>query len=189
MKQLFLILLAVGAAATVHAQPFQRGSNVISASFGFGGSFGGFNTSSQTPGLSLQYERGVWAIDGPGVISLGGYAGYKSFKYSNQYTSQFMYTQKWNYVIIGVRSAYHYNGLKSENFDVYGGFMLSYNILSYSYEDNNPSGVKFNNAGYGSGLGFSIYFGGRYFFTKRLAAQAELGYGITIISLGIAFKI
>lgn len=190
MKPFYAVLLlaVISAATTAHAQPFLKGSNVISAGIGFGSSFGGFNTSSQTPGLSLQYERGVWAIDGPGIISLGGYAGYKSFKYSNQYTSQFTYNQKWSYTVVGVRSAYHYNGIKSDKFDVYGGVLLSYNILSYSYDDNNPSGVKFNNAGYGSTIGFSIFLGGRYFFTKNLAAQAELGYGVTFLNIGVAFK-
>ncbi len=67
--------------------------------------------------------------------------------------------------------------------------MLSYNILNYTYDDNNPNGVKFDNSSYGSTIGFSIYFGGRYFFTKNLAAQAELGYGVTFFNIGLALKI
>ncbi len=95
MKNVHAVLVVVICATPdLQAQQFFKESNIISAGIGFGSSFGGFNTSSQTPGLSLQYERGVWPIDGPGVISLGGYAGYKSFKYSNQYTAQFAYNQK-----------------------------------------------------------------------------------------------
>ncbi len=190
MNHLCAALLIVGVSATtiVQSQPFVKGSSVVSAGIGFGSSFGGFATSSETPGLSVQYEKGMWAIDGPGIISLGGYVGYKSFKHSNQYTAQYTYNQKWSYTIIGVRSAYHYNGIKSDEFDVYGGLMLSYNILSYSYQDNNPSGVKFNSGSFGSAMGFSIYFGGRYFFAKNFAAQAELGYGVNFLNLGLAYK-
>lgn len=182
MKKLIVLAIALAATTTVYAQQFVQGANVIGVGVGLGSSLGSFTYGSQTPALSLQYERGVWDISGPGVISLGGYIGRKSYKSSEE-----GYTQKWGYTIIGVRSAYHYNGIKSDKFDVYGGVMLSYNILNYKYKDNEGNNVG-GTGNYGSAAGFSLYVGGRYSFTPNVAAFAELGYGVSYLTLGLAFK-
>lgn len=182
MKKLIFVAIALAASTTLYAQQFQKGTNLLGVGIGLGSSLGGFTYGSQAPAISLQYERGIWDIGGPGVISLGGYAGRKSFKYSGD-----GYTQKWGYTIIGVRSAYHYNGIKSDKFDVYAGLMLSYNILNYSYKDNDGNNVS-GAGSYGSAAGFTAFIGGRYFFTQKVAAFAELGYGVSYLTLGIAFK-
>lgn len=182
MKKFIFLVVALAASATLHAQQFVKGTNVISAGVGLGSSLGSFDYGTQTPALSLQYERGVWDIGGPGVISLGGYAGRKSYKNSGS-----GYTQKWGYTIIGVRSAYHYNGIHSDKFDVYGGVMLAYNILHYKYKDNTGNNVA-GSGNYGSGAGFTVYIGGRYFFSSNIAAFAELGYGVSYLTVGLAFK-
>ncbi|MFT4154225.1 hypothetical protein [Parafilimonas sp.] len=48
---------------------------------GLGSSMLNYSGAGQTPAISAQFERGVWPIGGPGVISLGGYAGFKTYKY------------------------------------------------------------------------------------------------------------
>jgi len=183
MKKLFFIsILLITSTTVMYGQNFVKGTNVISAGIGLGSSLGGFNYGSQTPALSLNYEKGIWEVGGPGVISLGGYAGRKSYKYSGP-----GYTQKWGYTIIGVRSAYHYNGINSDKFDVYGGIMLSYNILNYSYKDNNGNNIN-TGRNYGSAAGFTLYAGGRYFFSQNTAVFAELGYGVSYLTLGLSLK-
>ncbi|HUB61294.1 MAG TPA: hypothetical protein VL978_11350, partial [Puia sp.] len=166
MKKLLLLVLAAACVFTAHAQEFQKGTNIVSAGVGLGSSILSYSGASQSPALSLQYERGVWDVGGPGVISLGGYAGYKGYSFSGS-----DYSEKWHYTVLGIRSAYHYNGLKVEKLDLYGGVMLSYNILSYSYSD--IDGYNFSGSGsYGSTVGFSLYVGARYFFTDNLAVLA-----------------
>lgn len=182
MKRLVILLIALTGYSVSNAQQFVKGTNMLSPGIGLGSSLGGFSYGSQTPALSIQYERGIWEIGGPGVISLGGYVGRKSYKYSGS-----GYTQKWGYTIIGVRSAYHYNGINSDKFDVYGGVMLSYNILNYKYKDNNGTNIG-GSGNYGSAAGFTLYVGGRYFFASNVAAFAELGYGVSYLTLGLAFK-
>ena len=186
-----MFALLVLTTTAMYAQPFLKYTNVASAGAGLGSSLGGFGYSSSTPALSAYYERGIWEVGGPGVISLGGYAGIKSYTYSNNYgiaAKSYTYNQKWSYTVVGVRSAYHYNGLKSEEFDVYGGLMMSYDILSYTYDDSNPTGVRYDNTGYGSVVGLSLYAGGRYFFAKNFAAFAEVGFGVSYLNLGLAYK-
>src|SRR5690606_40258475 len=141
MKKVTFILALVLMISAAHAQPFQRGTNIINAGIGFGTNLGGLGNAR--PAISASFEHGQWEIGGPGVISLGGYIGNTGYTYKSS-----GYVQKWNYTVIGVRSAYHYNGFKNvPNLDVYGGLMLSYNIVSYkadAYDGPNS---------YGSGLG------------------------------------
>jgi hypothetical protein len=179
MKKILICVFSLLVINTAYGQGnFEKGANVLSLGLGFGSSLGGgYSYGSQTPGISVQFEHGMWEVGGPGVISLGGYLGYKSFGYDYS-----IYNQTWKYTIVGLRSAYHYNGIRSEDWDVFGGAMLSFNILSY--DDNDP-GFDYNAS---SGLFFTVYVGGRYYFTPSVAAFAELGYGISYLNLGVAFK-
>src|SRR5579862_4922750 len=160
MKKLLLLMSVTGFALASHAQEFQKGTNILSAGIGLGSSILSYSGASQTPAINLQYERGVWNIGGPGVISLGGYVGYKGYSYSSG-ESNYSYSEKWHYTVVGVRSAYHYNGLDAKKLDLYGGVMLAYNLLSYSYSDNNGSSSVTGSASYGSTVGLSLYLGAR----------------------------
>ncbi len=66
--------------------------------------------------------------------------------------------------------------------------MLSYNISKYKYEDNDPS-WDYTNSGYGSGMGLTGFVGGRYYFSKNIGAFAEVGYGVSYLTLGAAIKL
>ncbi len=187
MKQFLLaIIFFVGTYTVSQAQSFFKDSKVVSAGIGIGSGLGSFSYGSQTLGLSAQYEQGIWEIGGPGVISLGGYIGTKGFNYKGR-SGGYEYSQKWNYTIIGLRSAYHYNGIDNEKFDVYGGLMLSYNILSYKFNDNGAGNPLITKGG-NSGLGLTAFVGGRYFFAEDFGAFAELGYGVSFLTLGVAYK-
>jgi hypothetical protein len=158
---------------SANAQEFESGNNILSAGIGLGGDFGSYNTTKESPGFSVQYERGIWKIGEEDVIGLGGYLGYKTYKYEVD-TDQY----KWTYTIIGIRGAYHVNSLEVEKLDAYGGLMLSYNMLSFDGEGD-----------YGSGTGFTAFIGGRWYFTDNIAAMAELGYGISYLTVGISLNL
>jgi hypothetical protein len=143
----------------------------------FGSAFTDYSYDRQSPGLYAQYEKGLWDA-GPGVISLGGYVGSKSYK-------GYFYEERWNYTILGFRGAYHYNRFTNEKlqkFDPYGGLMLSLSLLSYR---SNPNANHRNAA---SSFDQSLFVGGRYYFTNSFAGFAELGFGISNFSLGAALK-
>jgi hypothetical protein len=186
-KCLFVLAAALMFVHAAHSQTsaagddtYKVGTNVVSAGIGLGSSIGDFTYGSQTPGISVQYERGLWKA-GPGVISLGGYVGFKSFSYDYaSYGDNFDY--KWNYTIIGVRGAYHLTNLKVDKLDLYGGLMLSYDALSFS--DGGAGGT----VAYGSSMGLTAFVGCRYYFAKNLGAFAELGYGVSYLNLGLALK-
>lgn len=176
MKKVFFVLFICLAANFTYAQAFQKGTNVINAGVGFGTNLGGLGNAR--PAVSLSFEHGTWDIGGPGVISLGGYIGNTGYSYKEA-----GYKQTWNYTIVGIRSAYHYNGIENPNLGLYGGLMLSYNIASYKAEGyDGPN--NFN-----GGLGFNGFIGGRYFFNNKLGIYAELGYGVSTLNAGVAFKL
>jgi len=184
---ILLFLLVVCITSAVNAQPFKKGTNVASIGIGLGSnlltSYSGYSSS---PAISLQYERGIQDIGGPGTISLGGYFGYKSYTYSN-----INYNDKITYTIIGVRGAYHYNGFNSgkdelSKLDVYGGIMVSANLGSEKF--TNYNGYTYRGGSFGSTAGITAFVGGRYFFTDNIAAMAELGYGISYLTIGVSLK-
>lgn len=169
-------ITALLAISFTYAQEFNTGTNVINAGIGIGGNFdyGGFGSPSAGLGLNVSYERGIWEVGGPGVISLGGYVGTKSYS-----SNAFEINDSWRYTIVGVRGAYHFNGLNVENLDVYGGAMLSYNSVSY---DGN------NSRAFDSSSSATIFLGGRWYFTEKFGVFAEAGYGVAFLSLGAAFR-
>ena len=187
MKKIFALLCLIASfgciAVQSQAQEFKSGDNVLSLGLGLGSSLGGgYAYSSQSPAISIQYEHGQWDVGGPGTISLGGYLGFKSFSHTNSH-----FTEKWSYTVLGFRSAYHFNMLDVKNFDLYAGAMLSYNIVSYSFDSHEPFYDNFGGS-YGSALGLSIYIGGRYYFSQNIGAFLELGYGISYATIGGSFK-
>jgi hypothetical protein len=180
------ILMFIGL-GQMNGQAFDKGTKVVAFGIGIGSSLGSFSHTSQIPALSLQYEQGIWEAGSDGVISLGGYVGYKSFNQKSS-AGNFDFTSKWNYTIIGIRSAYHYQGLENERIDLYGGLMLGYYILKYTYEDNTGSSSPIGSGNYGSSAGLTIYLGGRYYLTDNIAAFVELGYGVSYLNLGINLR-
>ncbi len=175
MKKTFIFyVFAILATSSAIAQEFNKGTNVINAGIGFGGNFTIYASPAQSPSFSASFERGIWEVPGPGVVSLGAYAGFKTYKYDNN--------DKWSYTIIGVRGAYHYNGLEVDNLDVYGGVIASYNILSY--DDNVYNGY----GSYGSRPSATAFVGGRWYFAENFGVFAEAGYGVAYLTVGISFR-
>ncbi|HLT06064.1 MAG TPA: hypothetical protein VK014_00990 [Cyclobacteriaceae bacterium] len=177
-----LFIVSVG----VQAQAFEQGTKVVSAGIGIGSSLGSSSYTNQSPGISLLYEQGMWEVGGPGAISLGGYLGFKNFK-QDYSSSAFSSSAKWNYTIVGVRSAYHYNGLGNPNLDLYGGLMFSYNILNYTYEHSGGQNLVADSGS--SSAGITLYVGGRYYFVENLGIFTELGYGISYLNIGLALRL
>jgi hypothetical protein len=180
-----LVVISVFSATSVKAQAFAVGTNVISAGIGLGSSIATYSYGTQSPGFNLTYDRGIWEA-GPGVISLGGYVGIKDYKYG-YVENGYAYSEKWNYTVVGVRGAWHFTGLDIDNLDLYGGLMLGYYAVSYSYSDNQGnSGGSLGN--YGNTVGLSVFAGAKYYFSSNFAVFGELGFGANVLDLGVAYK-
>jgi hypothetical protein len=177
MKLFFAVagLLALSS-ATFAQKAYQEGSNVINAGIGLGATYWG---SGYSNGVSLvgSYEHGV-----TDNISVGGILGYSHSSFSGT-SSGVPFNYSATGILIGARGSYHF--LTTDQIDPYAGADLGYVIVSSSSSNNN---VTYNSAK-GSGLGFGIHGGVRYYFNPGLGVFGELGIGsFYILALGVSFK-
>ncbi|WP_338815027.1 outer membrane beta-barrel protein [Bernardetia sp. Wsw4-3y2] len=172
MKKLFasviMCALFIFSFSTAQAQ-YEQGQLDVNLGVGLLPTFYGSGTTQAIPPVGLSVDYGV-----SDKISIGGYAAYASTKIDG--------FDDWgyNYTIIGVRGAYHFD-VGSEKFDTYAGGLLGYNIVSFSGDDSFTGAAA-------SAAAFSVFLGGRYRFTDNLGAFAELGYGISVLQLGLNLK-
>jgi hypothetical protein len=158
---------------------FSKDDKVLNLGIGLGSAlYSGLYYKSSIPPVSISFEKGI--IDNileKGVIGVGGYLGYSSYKYDYQ-----GWGWKYSNIILGARGSFHYPFL--DKLDTYAGLLIGYNIAS-SKEFGTPVGLHASSAG---GIVWSGFIGGRYYFTDKFALMMELGSGITYLNLGIALK-
>lgn len=162
-----------------------KGEKVLNLGIGLGTSlYSGSGNTSSVPPVSASFEVGVKddVLD-VGSIGIGGYIGYASWKWEY---SGWGNTWGWKYsdLIIGARGNFHYPLV--DKLDTYAGLLLGAEIIS-SKEIGNIDPL-YNYDATSGGVIYSIFAGGRYYFTDNFAAMLELGYGISYLNLGVALK-
>jgi hypothetical protein len=179
---------------------FGAGTKVINLGVGFlGAGYYRYNRGHgysyrSSPAFSLSYEQGLPSKLGPGYLGLGAYLGYKtaSYRYDNYYYKgdKYFYSHRWTYIFIAARAAYHPEPLIFQKGEVYFGGVLGVRIQTYNYENNSPDPDKDYYRASGGTVypGYSLFVGGRYYFTNSVGAFAEIGYGISYLTLGLSFK-
>ena len=177
-KKVFLAALAlIGSVSLANAQEvFHKGTTAINAGVGLGSYYSGITI----PPLSVSLDYGVAdnLINGNnGSISVGGFAGYAASSYSSS-----VYKTTYSYISLGGRGAFHYQF--APKLDTYAGLMVSYDIASAS-SNSDYAGVSVAT----SGINWTLFLGGRYFFTEKIGGFAELGYGFYNLNLGVTFKL
>lgn len=189
MKQYLLTLLALALAVPTIGQntedTFAEGDGVLAIGLGVGGVYGFSGYGYQTPVFGLHYDHGVKALDMGAVIGVGGYIGHKGYGYEVNYKNG-KYYDKWGVTIIGARGSFHYDLLRVQNLDTYGGAMLAFHVLNR--RENFPDGYPYGRT-YSSALYASLFAGSKYYFNDRVSAFLEFGYGVSWATIGAAFKL
>lgn len=190
MKKIILALITIVSAASssLNAQSLEMGDNMIHLGVGIGGKIGRYDFESQSPAFSFQYERTAVELGDVGILTGGGYVGYKTFKNSGTTYGDYKFEEKWSYITIGGRAGFHLTAIKNDKLDLYGGIMVSYNILSYSYSDNDPYPDDSFSGAYASTQTATVFVGARYFLTHGFGVYAELGSNINLITAGLSFR-
>ena len=173
-KKVFLAALAlIGSVSLANAQEvYHKGTTAINAGVGLGSYYSGL----ALPPLSVSLDYGVTGnmINGNnGSISVGGFLGYTA-------TKKFYGDAGASIAVLGARGAFHYQF--APKLDTYAGLMVSYDIVSSNYD-------AFSNYIKSSHIDWSLFLGARYFFTEKIGAFAELGYGFYNLNLGVTFKL
>lgn len=186
MKKAAITLFAAFLAFNLFAQDnmFSKGDKVLNVGIGFGGGYySGYSSGySKTPFLSASVDVGI--IDGvldEGTIGVGGYVGFSSAKWESNYN----YGWKETNFVIGPRGIFSYPLV--DNFDTYAGVLLGFHSVSWK-ETGDWGGYPAYSAA-SSGIYFSGFIGGRYYFGDNFAIMAEIGSGgLSLATLGIALK-
>ena len=173
-----LLILLVASAALMPAQAqnaFNRKDMVLSAGLGLG--MYGLYGSSSLPPIFVAFETGV-----ADKITAGGIVAFSS-------SSQDFFGGNWKftYIVICGRGAYHFLE-HNKDFDAYAGLGLGYSIVSVSETFTQQNLFRVGGAG-GSYFFFDIFGGGRYYFSPKWAAMAEVGYGVGFLRIGISYKL
>ena len=93
-------------------------------------------------------------------------------------------------MILGIRGAYHFGRfINIEKLDVYAGLMLGNDFAKDSYSTNSqcPYHQEYMSRSYGGGVA-SLFVGARYRFTNHVGIFGELGYGISMLNIGLNLK-
>ena len=182
MKKVLIVLIvllitaAVAVPANAQQNAFNRKDMIVSAGLGLG--MYGVYGSSTLPPIFVAFEMGVAdKITAGGIVAFAGSSddfGLGKWKYT--------------YIVISARGAYHFLE-HNKDFDAYAGLGLGYGIVSSSVDYVNPNVKPFGfNAG-ASYFFFDIFAGGRYYFSPKWAALAEVGYGVGFLRVGISYKL
>ncbi len=179
-SSILLLALIVCPAIKTHSQEFEVGDKLINAGIGFGSTwYTGTWYKTTLPPIFVSADIGFKDDIGPGVLGLGGYLGMSSYKYEATY---YLGNWGWKYtsIVIGARGTYHYDLV--DNLDTYGGLLLGFRIISSKFFGDETWATGSASS---SGIAYSFFVGGRYFFSDNFAVMAELGYGIAWLSIGV----
>ncbi|MCD6660279.1 MAG: porin family protein [Lentimicrobium sp.] len=188
MKKVVITLFAAFMALSLSAQDnlLTKGEKVVNVGIGLGSTlYSGSGYTSTIPPVSASFEIGVKddVLD-VGSIGVGGYLGYASSKWEYSYFGS-TWGYKYTNIILGARGSFHYPLV--DKLDTYTGLMIGFNIVSA--KETGTVDPLYNYSASSSGLIWSWYAGGRYYFTDNFAAMAEIGYGIAWLNLGVALKL
>jgi|WetSurMetagenome_2_1015567.scaffolds.fasta_scaffold157105_1 hypothetical protein len=171
MKKLILlsILFVAFVAAKAQNPLFVKGDKVINLGIGI---------DSYTT-ISLSGEYGI--LDGvadKGTVGVGAFVGYGFELFGNKYYHS-------SRTLAGVRGTFHYPFI--DKLDTYGGLGIGLQYHHWSWDDSYGYLTDYN--GSSAGLNAGFFLGARYYLTEKLAAFAEVGYGIGYLTVGVAIKL
>lgn len=126
-------------------------------------------------------------------FSLGGFVAYSSTtSQKKNYPDGTTRTYDSEQLMFGIRPAVHVNRFKS--WDVYGGFMLGYSVPTVNEDINYPAETNrddlqptFSRPAENKFL-YSGFIGATYYLSPNLGINGEVGYGISLLNLGINYK-
>lgn len=201
MKNLIAIIFAitlVGLATDAKAQKatdvtvdeveFKKGDIEFSLGVGLLPTFTSNNAKARILPISFMANYRIKQF-----LSIGGYAAFSSTNgYENrQNNDEIPETDpvlRNDFYIFGIRTEGHFN---RERMDFYGGAMVSYNYSKITTQlepgDKMPEDIIIDEKDNG-GFKYSGYVGLKYMMTKHIGAFGEIGYGASIINLGVTTK-
>lgn len=171
-KQIFTLLFA-GAMLISFSSKAQHDEGQSNINLGIGFAPFGLSGDATVPPISASYEYGI-----NDEISIGGLIGYYASSQDLLFASA-----EYTYLVIGARGSYHKEFI--DDFDTYVGLMVAYNSVGFSIDDSAFEDLFDTDL---SGIVPGVYLGGRYHFTDNVGAFLEVGYGVSLVNVGLTLK-
>jgi hypothetical protein len=184
-KNYLLIVVTCMLVLNANAQnTFSKGDKVLNIGYGLG-SYVNYGKTTFPP-LSVSLEVGVKdnLFDGKSSLGLGGYISHSASKNDIFYEGLGSYGYTYSFFNLGARAVLHYQLVNK--LDTYAGFMLGYSVASSKYYGDYQTPEAAAKVG---GIVYSTFLGARYYFNNKFAAYAELGYGISVLEVGLSVKL
>lgn len=167
-----LLLLTVMITVGMNAQNvFDKGSLMFNAGIGVPDSYGAI------PTINFSGEMGVIPTGDIGVVSFGALAEFQLGRhewYTGYYDTDNEYFPRF---YIGPRAAWHFTGLNTDIFDVYGG--VGFGFVIEGKTDHYDSNFTIDP---------DVFVGGRWMFSPGAGLFAEVGAtGLSAIRAGLTF--
>lgn len=185
------LFLLVAISTTSFAQAgsdigFKKGDIEVSAAVGLMNTFVDKNTTAPLPPLSLNVSYRLKE-----TLSIGTYMGYSRTVYNggtiNDNDDPVVPELTNNYFQLGLRFGGHFT---QGRVDFYGGAMVGYNF-SINESDNLETGGRLEGIvvdDYADIVIFSGHIGAKYLFSEHLGIFGEVGYGVSLINVGVTTR-
>jgi hypothetical protein len=177
---------------TTFAQSLKTNDNAVNLGIGFGSTVTYGHGMKGFPAVSVSYEHILPKEIGPGLLGVGIIAAYRSTSYKETFDDDeyeaVTYKFRYSNTYLGLRATYHWKGLVSDKYDVYGAVVTGVRLEKYKWDaPHNTYGVleNYNHTKVFAGL----VVGARYYFAPKVSVFSELGYDVTWIKFGISARL
>ena len=136
--------------------------------------------SSISFGGDFEYAATKPGEAGPGRIGVGATVDYWSW--SGGSGNSYYWTYSW--IPVNFFGAYHYP-LKNRKWDLFAGLGLGYIIVNASWHRPDGGTIDESPVAYNSGLFWNGVVGARYFMSPGFAVHGRLGWGASVLSVGV----
>ncbi len=168
---------------------YKAGQVELQAGIGLVSTFVSMNAKTKTPPVNLMLNYRVKEF-----FSVGAYFGYSSTAYSGNakdihgnVVKEDEFKLRNEFYLTGLRVQGHYS---QGQVDFYGGAMLGYNFsrIDTNITDvkNRPEGVLIEE---GNLITYSGFIGLKYITPSKLGFYGEVGYGASIVSVGLTYRL
>ena len=165
---------------------FKKNEADILTGFGLFPTFVKDQVNQVLPPLTLRYEYRISSN-----YSLGLEFGHSiaTTRKEELYSDERQYRNR--FYFLALRNSAHCNCDNFDNWDIYGGFALGFNLTHISVINGNFGeleklyGIRPRN----TQLTFHGFVGTRYACTNRLSFFGEFGYGASLFQIGLGYKL
>lgn len=187
----FVTLLLLLLSGTTFAQVLKTNDNAVNLGIGFGSTVTYGHGMKGFPSLSVSYEHILPKEIGPGLLGVGAIVAYRAASYKETVVDEEgpsgTYKFRYSNTYLGLRATYHWKGLLSEKYDIYGAAIAGVRLEKYKWDGPKSEFDSFYNYSHTKVFG-GLVVGARYYFMPKVSVFSELGYDISWFKIGVSAR-